>query len=182
MAGPAHARLVGGTSAGQRPGLSLEKLAVARSIYSGRENDVATIARVVGVSRASVYRALQMNRGVERSLSAIVGDKRRLARAPCRIKSSTGFFISLGKTDGVRRWRLAWCNCRIEEGHEVLDLRKQVSDCCLLTQEWFKCQRHIEAPRVLEQPLLPRCMQWCESVRQALPTPGLRRLHLGPKG
>jgi Helix-turn-helix domain of resolvase len=34
------------------------KLKVARSMYAGGEHDVATIARVVGVSRASVYRAL----------------------------------------------------------------------------------------------------------------------------
>ncbi|WP_425580020.1 hypothetical protein [Terrabacter terrae] len=32
-----------------------EKLRVARTMYAGREHDIASIARVVGVSRASVY-------------------------------------------------------------------------------------------------------------------------------
>jgi DNA invertase Pin-like site-specific DNA recombinase len=35
-----------------------EKLKVARAMYASGQHDVATIARVVGVSRASVYRAL----------------------------------------------------------------------------------------------------------------------------
>ncbi|MGO4599468.1 recombinase family protein [Terrabacter sp. 2RAF25] len=35
-----------------------EKLKAARDMYESREHDVGTIARVVGVSRASVYRAL----------------------------------------------------------------------------------------------------------------------------
>ncbi len=35
-----------------------EKLAAARAMHASGEHDVATIARVVGVSRASVYRAL----------------------------------------------------------------------------------------------------------------------------
>src|SRR4051812_38226147 len=34
------------------------KLQLARQMYDSREHDVATIARVLGVSRASVYRAL----------------------------------------------------------------------------------------------------------------------------
>jgi len=64
MAGLAAARARGRT--GGRPTVwTPAKLSVARSMYSGGEHDVATIARVVGVSRASVYRALQMNRCVE---------------------------------------------------------------------------------------------------------------------
>jgi hypothetical protein len=35
-----------------------EKLKVAQSMYDSGEHDIAAIARVVGVSRASVYRAL----------------------------------------------------------------------------------------------------------------------------
>ena len=35
-----------------------EKLAAARSMHASGEYDVATIARILGVSRASVYRAL----------------------------------------------------------------------------------------------------------------------------
>jgi len=35
-----------------------EKLAAARAMYEEGEHDVATIARVVGVSRATVYRGL----------------------------------------------------------------------------------------------------------------------------
>ena len=57
MAGLAAARARGRT--GGRPSVwTPEKLDVARSMYAGGEHDVATIARVVGVSRASVYRAL----------------------------------------------------------------------------------------------------------------------------
>ncbi|KRF44599.1 hypothetical protein ASH01_11445 [Terrabacter sp. Soil811] len=36
-----------------------DKLKVARDMYESREHDISAIARVVGVSRASVYRALQ---------------------------------------------------------------------------------------------------------------------------
>jgi DNA invertase Pin-like site-specific DNA recombinase len=35
------------------------KLATAKSMHASGEHDIATIARVLGVSRASVYRALQ---------------------------------------------------------------------------------------------------------------------------
>jgi DNA invertase Pin-like site-specific DNA recombinase len=57
MAGLAAARARGRT--GGRPTVwSPEKLDVARSMYRAGEHDVASIARVVGVSRASVYRAL----------------------------------------------------------------------------------------------------------------------------
>lgn len=44
---------------GGRPTVwTLAKLEVARSMYASGEHDIATIAKVVGVSRASVYRAL----------------------------------------------------------------------------------------------------------------------------
>ncbi|MGO4598514.1 recombinase family protein [Terrabacter sp. 2RAF25] len=57
MAGLAAARARGRN--GGRPTVwTPEKLKVARGMYDSREHDVATIARVVGVSRASVYRAL----------------------------------------------------------------------------------------------------------------------------
>ena len=57
MAGLAAARARG--RIGGRPTVwTPAKLKVARSMYAGGEHDVATIARVVGVSRASVYRAL----------------------------------------------------------------------------------------------------------------------------
>src|SRR5664280_1767721 len=57
MAGLAAARARG--RMGGRPTVwTPAKLKVARSMYAGGEHDVATIARVVGVSRASVYRAL----------------------------------------------------------------------------------------------------------------------------
>jgi DNA invertase Pin-like site-specific DNA recombinase len=57
MAGLAAARARGRT--GGRPTVwTPAKLKVARSMYAGGDHDVATIARVVGVSRASVYRAL----------------------------------------------------------------------------------------------------------------------------
>ncbi len=36
------------------------KLRTARAMHASREHDVATIARVLSVSRASVYRALQV--------------------------------------------------------------------------------------------------------------------------
>ena len=44
---------------GGRPTVwTTDKLKVARAMHVSGEHDVATIARVVGVSRASVYRAL----------------------------------------------------------------------------------------------------------------------------
>lgn len=57
MAGLAAARARG--RKGGRPTVwTPEKLEVARSMYASRQHDIAAIARVVGVSRASVYRAL----------------------------------------------------------------------------------------------------------------------------
>ena len=57
MAGLAAARARGRT--GGRPTVwTPAKLQMARKMYDSREHDVATIARVLGVSRASVYRAL----------------------------------------------------------------------------------------------------------------------------
>ena len=57
MAGLTAAR-ARGRSGGRPTVWTPAKLQVARSMYAGGEHDVATIARVVGVSRASVYRAL----------------------------------------------------------------------------------------------------------------------------
>jgi DNA invertase Pin-like site-specific DNA recombinase len=57
MAGLAAAR-ARGRSGGRPTVWTSEKLKVARSMYDSREHDIAAIARVVGVSRASVYRAL----------------------------------------------------------------------------------------------------------------------------
>ena len=57
QAGLAAARARG--RVGGRPTVwTAAKLQTARSMYDSREHDVATIARVLGVSRASVYRAL----------------------------------------------------------------------------------------------------------------------------
>ena len=57
QAGLAAARARG--RVGGRPTVwTPEKLAAARAMYEEGEHDVATIARVLGVSRASVYRAL----------------------------------------------------------------------------------------------------------------------------
>ncbi|MGO4604649.1 recombinase family protein [Terrabacter sp. 2YAF2] len=57
MAGLSAARARG--RHGGRPTVwTPEKLKVARSMYESREHDIAAIARVVGVSRASVYRAV----------------------------------------------------------------------------------------------------------------------------
>lgn len=57
MAGLAAAKARG--RIGGRPTVWTEaKLKTARSMHDSREHDVATIARVLGVSRASVYRAL----------------------------------------------------------------------------------------------------------------------------
>ena len=57
LAGLAAAR-ARGRSGGRPTVWTPEKLKVARSMYDSREHDVASIARVVGISRASVYRAL----------------------------------------------------------------------------------------------------------------------------
>ena len=57
QAGLAAARARGRT--GGRPTVwTPEKLSAARSMHASGEHDVATIARILGVSRASVYRAL----------------------------------------------------------------------------------------------------------------------------
>ena len=49
---------------GGRPSVwTPEKLKTARDMYDNRKQDVATIARVLGVSRASVYRALSQPPG-----------------------------------------------------------------------------------------------------------------------
>lgn len=55
-----HAR--GRGRQGGRPTVwTTEKLKVAGDVYARAEHDVATSARVVGVSRASVYRALNQS-------------------------------------------------------------------------------------------------------------------------
>lgn len=60
IAGLQAARARGRT--GGRPTVwTTEKLAVARDMYARGDHDVASIARVVGVSRASVYRALNVS-------------------------------------------------------------------------------------------------------------------------
>lgn len=57
MAGLAAARARG--RRGGRPTVwTPEKLRIARQMYNSREHEVAEIARVLGISRASVYRAL----------------------------------------------------------------------------------------------------------------------------
>ena len=56
-AGLAAARARG--RVGGRPSVwTDEKRAIARSMYQSREHDVSTIARILGVSRASVYRVV----------------------------------------------------------------------------------------------------------------------------
>ena len=61
QAGLAAARARG--RVGGRPTVwTPERLAAARAMYEEGEHDVATIARVVGVSRASVYRGLASGR------------------------------------------------------------------------------------------------------------------------
>src|SRR4051812_28205427 len=57
MAGLAAAR-VRGRKGGRPTVWTPEKLAVARQMYDSRQHEVAEIARVLGVSRASVYRAM----------------------------------------------------------------------------------------------------------------------------
>jgi DNA invertase Pin-like site-specific DNA recombinase len=57
MAGLAAAR-ARGRKGGRPTVMTPEKLKVVKSMYATGEHDVAAIARVVGVSRASVYRAL----------------------------------------------------------------------------------------------------------------------------
>ncbi len=61
QAGLAAARARG--RVGGRPTVWTEaKLRTARAMHASGEHDVETIARVLGVSRASVYRALQISR------------------------------------------------------------------------------------------------------------------------
>ena len=59
MAGLAAAR-ARGRRGGRPTVMTTEKIAVAKAMYASREHEIATIARVVGVSRASVYRALTL--------------------------------------------------------------------------------------------------------------------------
>ena len=65
MAGLEAARARGRT--GGRPTVwTADKVTVARDMFDSREHDVATIARVVGVSGASVYRMLSDTRALRR--------------------------------------------------------------------------------------------------------------------
>jgi DNA-binding CsgD family transcriptional regulator len=57
MAGLAAARARGRRGGGP-PSMTAEKLAVARQMHAGRQHTVAEIARVLGVSRATVHRHL----------------------------------------------------------------------------------------------------------------------------
>jgi DNA invertase Pin-like site-specific DNA recombinase len=56
-AGLAAARARGRVG-GRKPALTPQKAAVARSLYDGKEHTVAEIAKVLGVSRATIYRNL----------------------------------------------------------------------------------------------------------------------------
>jgi len=59
MAGLAAAR-ARGRKGGRPTVMTPEKIAVAKAMYANREHDIATIARVVNVSRATLYRALSL--------------------------------------------------------------------------------------------------------------------------
>jgi DNA invertase Pin-like site-specific DNA recombinase len=59
MAGLAAARARGRVG-GRRPALSPKQVEVARNLYAGGEQTVSEIAKIVGVSRATVYRHLGM--------------------------------------------------------------------------------------------------------------------------
>ena len=48
-----------GRKGGRPPVMTPEKAALARQLYDARQHPVATIATTLGVSRASVYRALE---------------------------------------------------------------------------------------------------------------------------
>jgi DNA invertase Pin-like site-specific DNA recombinase len=61
MAGLSAAR-ARGRSGGRPSVMTPEKMRVARELYATREHTVATIAATVGVSRATVYRALAYGR------------------------------------------------------------------------------------------------------------------------
>jgi DNA invertase Pin-like site-specific DNA recombinase len=61
MAGLAAAR-ARGRKGGRPLVMTQEKLQTARTMYDSRDYDVAAIGRVLGVSRASVYRALSADR------------------------------------------------------------------------------------------------------------------------
>lgn len=47
-----------GRKGGRKPVMSAEKTAVARQMYDSKQHTVDAIAKVLGVSRASIYRAL----------------------------------------------------------------------------------------------------------------------------
>ena len=54
-----------------------DKLAVARSVYESREHTVVVIAKVLGVSRASVYRHLKVSTGNRTARNPSTNGKRR---------------------------------------------------------------------------------------------------------
>ena len=66
MAGLAAAR-ARGRSGGRPTVWTPAKLEVARSMYASGEHDITTIARVVNVSRATVYRVPAMKDDQERA-------------------------------------------------------------------------------------------------------------------
>ena len=57
-AGLASARARGRVG-GRKPALTGDKLVLARSLYAGKEHTVMSIATMLGVSRATVYRAVE---------------------------------------------------------------------------------------------------------------------------
>jgi DNA invertase Pin-like site-specific DNA recombinase len=66
MAGLAAAR-ARGRKGGRPTVMTPEKIVAARSMYASGEHDIATIARVVNVSRATVYRVLAVNDAHDRA-------------------------------------------------------------------------------------------------------------------
>lgn len=54
-----------GRMGGRKPSLSPKKIQVARQMYAQRDSTVAEIAKVLGVSRATIYRHLDDPAGAE---------------------------------------------------------------------------------------------------------------------
>lgn len=50
-----------GRMGGRKPSLSPKKIQVARPMYAAGDSTVAEIAKVLGVSRATIYRHLDVN-------------------------------------------------------------------------------------------------------------------------
>lgn len=75
-----------GRVGGRPPALSGDKLALARSLYDSRQHTVAAIARMLGVGRATIYRALDVAAPLEPPVPLASTCHASFAEGPCAVE------------------------------------------------------------------------------------------------